>query len=56
MTNITLRLPRELIERVSDVARRDYGKSSETYRRLLRLGLEADERRERVDAAREVLP
>lgn len=49
MTTITIRVPEDLMERVKAVAVRDYAGDSATLRRLLRLGLEADERRERVD-------
>lgn len=49
MTTITIRVPADLMERVKTIAARDYAGDSATLRRLLRLGLEADERRERVD-------
>lgn len=53
MSNITIRVPTELLERVKDIAVRDYSKESAVVRRLLRLGIEADERRERVDTPRD---
>lgn len=51
MTTITIRVPTDLMERVKAVSARDYAGDSATLRRLVRLGLEADERREQVDAA-----
>lgn len=49
MLTVTIRVPADLMERVKKTAARDYAGDSATLRRLLRLGLEADERRERVD-------
>ena len=49
MLTITIRVPADLMDRVKAIAVRDYAGDSATLRRLLRLGLEADERRERVD-------
>jgi predicted DNA-binding protein len=53
MSSKTIRMPPELMERVRRVAARDYAQEGATIRRLVRLGLEADERREQVDAPRE---
>lgn len=53
MCTITIRVPTDLMERVKVIAARDYAGDSATLRRLLRLGLEADERRERVDGPSE---
>lgn len=53
MTSVTIRMPDDLMDRVRQIAARDYSKEAATMRRLVRLGLEADERRERVDAPRE---
>lgn len=50
MSNVTIRMPGELMERVREIAARDYSKEAAVLRRLVRLGIEADERREKVDA------
>jgi hypothetical protein len=55
MSSVTLRMPAYLLDRVREVAARDYSKEAATLRRLIRLGIEADERRERVDAPREAV-
>jgi plasmid stability protein len=49
MISVTVRMPADLMDRVRVVAARDYDGDSAALRRLLRLGLEADERREMVD-------
>lgn len=45
----TMRLPAELLDRVDEVARRDYTDRSAALRRLIRLGLESDARREQTE-------
>ena len=52
MSTVTIRVPDDLMERVRTIAARDYAGDSSTLRRLIRLGVEADERRERVDDPR----
>lgn len=54
-TTITIRVPADLMVRIKAIADRDYAGDSATLRRLLRLGLEADERRERVDGPRSAI-
>lgn len=53
MSNITVRVPTDLMERVNEIAARDYIERSAALRRLIRLGIAADERHERVDEPRE---
>lgn len=53
MSNLTVRVPDDLLARVREIAARDYADQSAAVRRLLRLGIEADARRERVDEQRE---
>lgn len=53
MSNITIRMPDELMERVREIAARDYSRESAVLRRLVRLGIDADERRERIDSPRQ---
>lgn len=55
MSNITIRVPDELIDRIREIAARDYSREAAVIRRLIRLGIEADERREQVDAPREMV-
>lgn len=56
MSSVTIRMPDDLMDRVREIAVRDYSKEAAVFRRLVRLGLEADERRERVDGPREAVP
>lgn len=49
MSSVTVRLPDDLMARIREIAVRDYSKEAAVFRRIVRLGLEADERRERVD-------
>lgn len=53
MTSVTVRMPDDLMARIREIAARDYSKDAATLRRIVRLGIEADERRERVDAPRQ---
>lgn len=55
MSNITIRVPDELIDRIREIAARDYSREAAVVRRLIRLGIEADQRREQVDAPREMV-
>ena len=50
MTSVTIRLPEDLMARVREIAARDYSRDAVTLRRIVRLGVEADARREQVDA------
>ncbi len=55
MSSVTVRMPDDLMTRVREIAARDYSKEAAAFRRLVRLGIEADERRERVDGPREAV-
>jgi plasmid stability protein len=52
MSNVTVRMPEDLMARIRVIAARDYSNEAATVRRIVRLGIEADERREQVDAPR----
>lgn len=49
MTSITIRVPDELMDRVRKLAKRDYSSESAVLRRVIRLGLDTDERLEPDD-------
>lgn len=53
MSNLTIRVPDELMDRVREIAARDYSRESVVVRRLLRLGIEADAQGERAIGPRE---
>lgn len=53
MSNLTLRVPTELMERLKRSAARNYSTHSDAARRILRLGLDADERLEQGDSPAE---
>jgi hypothetical protein len=51
MSNITIRVPDELMDRVRAKAARDYSKEAAVLRRVIRLGLDADDRLEGTTAS-----
>jgi len=52
MSNVTIRMPAELLERVKSIAALDYSREAQALRRIIRLGCEAAEREEARNAER----